>query len=87
MLQVLNKETKQCLKRFQEELPALGIKLLHIAYTEINDCSVWVFHFAGSSRTLENYLQDEAENQGIYFSEQISQVDGQDIYYATYIIG
>lgn len=87
MKQSLNKETKECLKRFKKELPEQGIEVIDIAYTEINQSSVWVFYFIGSSHTLENYLQDEAENQGIYFSEQIGQCRGKDIYYATFIIG
>lgn len=87
MKQMLSHETKECLKRFKEELPKQGIKVLDIAYTEINESSVWVFYFAGSSKTLEYYLMDESENQGIYFSEQIGQCNGQDIYYATFIIG
>lgn len=53
---------------------------------KINQSSVWVFYFTGSSKTLEYYLMDESENQGIYFSEQIGQCNGQDIYYATFII-
>lgn len=87
MKQILNNETKECLKHFKEELPKQGIKVLDIAYTEINQSSVWVFYFSGSSKTLEYYLMDESENQGTYFSEQIGQCNGQDIYYATFIIG
>lgn len=34
MKQILNNETKECLKRFKEELPKQGIKVLDIAYTE-----------------------------------------------------
>lgn len=87
MKQTLTKETKECLNRFKQELPTIGITPLDIAYTELNKCSVWAFYFQGSSSALESYLMDESENQGIYFSEQVGQCKGQDIYYATFIIG
>lgn len=87
MKQTLNKETKDLKKRFKKELYEQGIKVIDIAYTEICQSSAWIFYFIGSSHTLENYLQVEAENQGFYFSEQIGQCKGQDIYYATFIIG
>lgn len=87
MAMVLNFETQEYIENLKQDLSKIGITIIGITLTKLDGGSAWLFHFQGSSRALENYLQSEAENQGIYYSCQVGHCNGQSIYYATFIIG
>lgn len=79
----INGATLEMLNYFKENLPLLGLKDLEIAYTELNEESIWIFKYEGDPSILEEFLQDEAENQGYFSSIKIIE----NTYYSTFIIG
>lgn len=79
----INEATLEMLNYFKENLPLLGLNNLEIAYTELNEESVWIFKYEGNPLILEEFLQDEAENQGYFFSIKIIE----NTYCSTFIIG